>query len=100
MNRPEDSKRPHVTFDWSINLGHVLTFAGFLLTIGLAFTALDKRVVVVEQAVAYQTRRDEAQDTNQKELKAEIKEALRDVNASLNRLVDKLDAAQIAQRKK
>ena len=78
-------------FDWSINLGHVLTFIGFLLTIALAFQALDKRVIVLEQATPYQAQRDSNQDVTTKELRYEIKETLHEVHNSLEKLSDKID---------
>ena len=82
---------PKPVFDWTINLGHVLTFIGFLLTIALAFQALDKRVLVLEQAVPYQVSRDQIQDLATKELRYEIREALKEVHASLEKLSDKID---------
>lgn len=78
-------------FDWTINLGHVLTFIGFLLTIVIAFTALDKRVTVVEQAQVYQVRRDAEQDRVISESKDQVRDALQDVHRSLEKLSDKID---------
>lgn len=78
-------------FDWTINLGHVLTFVGFLLTIAVAFATLDKRITVVEQQQIYQVRRDSDQDRVISESKAEQTEALKDVHRSLEKLNDKLD---------
>lgn len=78
-------------FDWSVNLGHVLTFLGFILTGFVAFQNLDKRVVVLEQSTVYQTKRDEAQDQVMREAKTEIREALRDVHNSLEKLSDKIE---------
>ena len=37
-------------FDNTINLGHILTFLGFLITIMVTWTTLDKRVVVLEES--------------------------------------------------
>lgn len=78
-------------FDWSVNLGHVLTFLGFILTGFIAFQNLDKRVVVLEQGLNYQAKKDEQQDQMMRDAKAEIKEALRDVHGSLEKLSEKLE---------
>lgn len=78
-------------FDWSINAGHLLTFLGFIITGFIAFQNLDKRVVVLEQTTTYQARRDADQDLIQKETKAEVRDALKDVHNSLEKLSDKID---------
>jgi hypothetical protein len=78
-------------FDWSVNLGHVLTFLGFILTGFIAFQNLDKRVVVLEQSTLYQNKRDETQDQAMRDAKTEIREALRDVHSSLEKLSEKID---------
>ena len=39
-----------VRFDNTINLGHILTFLGFLVTIMVTWSTLDKRVVVLGKA--------------------------------------------------
>ena len=78
-------------FDWTINAGHLLTFLGFIITGFIAFQNLDKRVVVLEQTTVYQARRDAEQDVVQKETKAEVRDALKDVRNSLEKLSDKID---------
>jgi hypothetical protein len=78
-------------FDWTVNAGHVLTFLGFIITGFIAFQNLDKRVIVLEQTTAYQVRRDAEQDSLLKETKAEVRDALRDVRNSLEKLSDKID---------
>ena len=79
-------------FDWTINLGHILTFVGFIFAGFIGFTMLDKRVVVMEQITSFQSQRDAAQDQRATESKSEVRDALRDINASLVRLNDKLDS--------
>ena len=38
-----------IKFDSTINLGHILTFLGFMIAGLTAWTTLDKRVVVLEE---------------------------------------------------
>ena len=79
-------------FDWTINLGHVLTFVGFITTGLVVYQSLEKRVVILEQSAIYQSSRDAAQDMASRELRQEIRDALKDVRVSLERVNDKLDA--------
>lgn len=79
-------------FDPTINLGHVLTFLGFVATILFAFSSLDKRVTVQEQTTVYQQRKDAEQDRVILESKAEARDALKEVHTSLERLSDRIDA--------
>jgi hypothetical protein len=83
VNRPK--------FDWTINLGHILTFLGFLISGFMAYQNLDKRVIVLEQSATYQARRDDLQEQTVKDLKIEIRDALKDVHNSLEKLSDKID---------
>lgn len=76
-----DPKRP--TFDPTINLGHVLTFFGFIGTGLIGYSALDKRVVVVEERAAAIERRVDDQDSRIKESLGEIKADLKDVKRGI-----------------
>ncbi len=88
MTEPTENRR--IRFDPTVNLGHILTFLGFIsLGIG-AYQNLDKRVTVVEVRQVAQDRRDDAQDSA-------MKDSLAAVYASQRRIEDKLDAL-IAQR--
>lgn len=74
-------------FDMTINLGHVLTFVGFIATIFVSWSTLDKRVAILEQAAVLQHNIDTQQDQR---LEKEI--AL--MRASLGRIEDKLDTVR------
>jgi len=50
----EQQKR--VTFDPTINLGHILTFVGFILGIVVSWATLDKRLTIVEEGRKTQDR--------------------------------------------
>lgn len=77
-------------FDPTINAGHLLTFVATMVTVAVFFVTgwnlLDKRVVVLEEAKAYQARRDDAQDLAIGEKLTDIKEAVREVRRSVEDL--------------
>lgn len=82
--------RRRVTFDPTINLGHVLTFVGFLVAGFGAYSTLDKRVTVVEQQAVAVVDRSREQDARLKEslleLKGDVKQlqwSMNDINRSL-----------------
>lgn len=75
-------------FDPTINLGHVLTFVGFMLAGFGAWTTLDKRVTIIEERVSYQAQIDRAQDAKLNESMTTIKEALTDIRSNINRITD------------
>lgn len=86
------TERRKLTFDPTINAGHLLTFAGFLLTMALGWSALDKRVVVLEEARKTQAQVDSHQDAIQRagsdqvrESLSEIKQGIRELNARFER---------------
>ena len=77
-----------VKFDPTVNLGHVLTFIGFMSAIFAAWTTLDKRVTVIEERAAFQAQIDRAQDSKLAESMVQIKEALTDIRSNINRITD------------
>jgi len=80
-----------VRFDKTINLGHVLTFLGFLITIMVTWTTLDKRVVVLEESRKAQATIDSAQDLRTNEKFSEIKDALGEIKRAVERTNEKLE---------
>jgi len=80
-----------IRFDYSINLGHVLTFIGFLLTGLAAFQLVDKRVVQLEENKRYQQLRDDSQDASTQQRQFEINNNLGEIKKSIERLNDKVD---------
>lgn len=83
--------RSGIKFDSTINLGHMLTFAGFLLTIMVTWSTLDKRVVVLEESRKAQEMRDVAQDQRVNDQMTAIKESLVEIKTNVIGLRDKLD---------
>lgn len=80
-----------VRFDNTINLGHLLTFAGFLITIMMSWATLDKRVVVLEESRKAQAIMDSAQDLRSAEKFGEIRDTLGEIKRSVDRVNDKLE---------
>lgn len=83
-----------VRFDNTINLGHLLTFAGFLITIMVSWTTLDKRVVVLEESRKAQAFIDSAQDLRSAEKFSEIRDTLGEIKRSVDKVNDRLERKQ------
>lgn len=83
-----------VRFDNTINLGHILTFLGFLITITVSWSTLDKRVVVLEESRKAQAVLDHAQDNRSAEKFTEIRETLGEIKRSVDRVNDRLERKQ------
>lgn len=80
-----------VRFDKTINLGHILTFLGFIVTIMVTWSTLDKRVVVLEESRKAQAVLDNVQDNRSAEKFTEIRETLGEIKRSVDRVNDKLE---------
>ena len=86
-----DKLRSKVRFDPTVNLGHILTFLGFMMA-GLAgWNALDKRIVVLEEGKKLQAQIDQGQSQRFEENNGQIKEVLQRLDRQVERLNDKLD---------
>lgn len=86
--RREEAEKRGVRFDATVNLGHLLTFAGFLIAGFGAWTTLDKRVVVLEESKKAQTQIDAAQDFRFSDAVAQLRAQLEKMDAKLDRLVE------------
>ena len=78
-----------VKFDATINLGHILTFLGFLIAGFGAWTTLDKRVLVIEERAATQAVVDRNQDNTLAANTGQIKESLLEIKAQINRIAER-----------
>ena len=87
MNEKDQSWR----FDRTFNAGHLLTFVGFLLTMALGWSALDKRVVVLEEQRRAQAQLDNHQDSTQRASIDAVRESLREIKEGIVKLNDRLD---------
>lgn len=75
-----------LTFDPTINAGHLLTFVSLMAAIVIGWNTLDKRVVVLEEAKQYQRERDQAQDAAIGEKLVDIREGIKDIRRSVEEL--------------
>lgn len=75
-----------IRFDATINLGHIITFLGFILAGFGAWSTLDKRVVVLEEGRKQQSLVDESQNRRFDDNMQQVKDLL----LSLDRKVEKL----------
>lgn len=81
-----------IKFDATINLGHVMTFVGFLFTGFIAWQTLDTRVVVLEQTNKLQILRDSQQDVLLSNQNQHITETLVEIKRALEHLNDKFES--------
>lgn len=90
--RLEDSyrERKRARWDPTINLGHIIS-AGVCLVSALTFAigvyiVINTRVIVLEEAKAYQAQRDLAQDVAVRDKFEDIKSSLSEMKSSINEL--------------
>lgn len=78
------AERKRFNFDPTVNLGHVLTFIGFMLAGFAAYGNLDKRQTVVEVQNTAAIERAADQDKRMKESLQELKVDIKDVQRAVN----------------
>ena len=78
-------------FDSTINLGHLLTFVGFVLTGFGAWSTIDRRLTVLEESRRVQAQIDANQDERLSQSMGQIKETLSDIRRNLEKVSDRLD---------
>lgn len=91
-------ERSRLRFDPTINLGHLITFVGFLLAGFGAWSTLDKRVVVLEEGKKLQAAIDSAQDAQAARSSQAIAEGLLRLERQTERLADRVDLAIATRR--
>lgn len=87
----QEKKHVKMKFDPTVNLGHILTFVTLVAAGFGAWSALDKRVLVLEAARQTQSLVDKHQDQRQGDQLGTIKETLSDIRASIEKLNEKID---------
>jgi len=92
MTAPIPPADNRVRFDKTINLGHILTIASFLVLTLMSWNLMDKRILVLEEFRSTQRERDATQDAITREKAQEVKDALADLKRSVEKLADKLVA--------
>lgn len=86
---PERRKR--ITFDPTINAGHILTSVIFLGGLFVGWSALDKRVVALEEGRKGQEQVDRHQDQMQNQHMNQIRDSLVEIKRSVEKVNDKLE---------
>lgn len=81
----DQQRRKRLSFDPTINAGHVLTFVTLVVAGFGAWSMMDKRVTVLEEAKVYQRERDGSQDAAIKEKFDQIKESLAELKQEIRR---------------
>jgi flagellar capping protein FliD len=80
-----------ISFDPTINLGHVITFIGFIFAGFMAWNTLDKRITVVETQRSQQMQIDATQDQRALDSYISLRETLSRLDRSIERIADRLD---------
>ena len=88
----KQAKSPRVRFDYIVSLVGMISVG-----VGI-YTALDKRVLVLETRESRQELRDLNQDSDRLRISTESKEAFIDIKHGVERLSDKLDQQQQQQQ--
>jgi hypothetical protein len=81
-----EKQRGRITFDPTVNAGHILTFVGFLVSGFIAYTTLDKRVAVVETRASITDQRVSEQEARTNANLLEIKRDVKETNTTLNQI--------------
>ena len=93
MSNPIPPER-RIRFDGTINLGHILTFLGFLVSGLIAWSTMGKRVVILEEARAYQSVIDKRQEDDRASIKVQVREDFKDISNKLDRVLDRTYAIE------
>ena len=88
---PQETPHKGIRWDATINLGHVLTFVGFILAGFGAWATLDKRLTVIEEHRYLQKQVDLSQDNRATEAAQAMRDVLGRLDKQVERLNDKLD---------
>jgi hypothetical protein len=88
---PQPNEKRLVKFDSTINLGHLLTFVGFVLTGFGAWSSIDRRLTVLEESRRVQAQIDANQDERLSQSMGQIKESLSEIRRNLEKVSDRLD---------
>ncbi len=78
-----------IKFDPTINLGHILTFLGFIFSIFVGWTVLDKRVTVLEEQRRLQAQVDSSQDNTATANMRQIFDTLTEIKVSVEKIRDR-----------
>ena len=91
MSEEQEPQHKGIKWDATVNLGHILTFVGFMLAGFGAWSTLDKRVTIIEESKYLQKQVDSNQDVRSAEATGQIKEVLQRLDRQIERIADRLD---------
>ncbi|UNV91838.1 MULTISPECIES: DUF2730 domain-containing protein [unclassified Comamonas] len=77
-------QRRRVAFDPTINLGHVLTFVGFMIAGFSAYSTLDKRVTLMESQIVVNSTHVRDQDSRLKETLSDFRSDVKELQRTFN----------------
>ena len=89
MTESQPTKK--IMFDPTVNLGHLITFVGFIIAGFAAWSTLDKRITVVETQRAHQAQVDVMQDQRALDSYVALRETLARLDRQVERLANQLD---------
>lgn len=89
MTTPHDSEN-RLRIDKTISIGSILSILIFLGGLIGAWGVFDKRIYSLEESRVEQRNRDILQDSISRERTLEVREAIKDLSASIIRLTDKM----------
>lgn len=89
-----DGRRKRITFDPTINAGHILTSVIFVGGLFIGWTELDKRVVILEESRKTQEQVDRHQDQMQVQNMVQIRESLQDIKQSVQQVNNRLERSR------
>jgi hypothetical protein len=75
-----------IKYDPTINLGHILTFVGFVATGAGAYSLLEKRVAILEEKAILSLQSTQEQRVEQKEANRELRNDMKDVQRTVNEM--------------
>jgi hypothetical protein len=88
MMKPTESP-PHWRFNKDISIADVISIVSAALALLYTYTTLDKRLELLERAVQTQAINDRRQDDDAVRAQARIDAQLQQINAKLDRLVER-----------
>lgn len=78
-----------IRFDPTVNLGHILTFVGFLVAIFVSWSTLDKRVTMLEESKQTQMQIDKSQDALLQNNMSAIRDTLAEIKGQIAKLSER-----------
>lgn len=78
-----------IRFDGTINLGHLLTMVTFIAAGVVGWTAMDKRITVLEEARMVQQQIDKRQDEDRADMKKTVREDMKEIIRKVDILVER-----------